>query len=38
MLGFSLYAILSVCHVVSTLDNLIKSKKELSADSSVYCY
>ena len=32
-LGCSLYAVLSVYHIVTTLDNLIKSKKKLDTDS-----
>jgi len=31
-LGFSLYAVLSVCYVVATSDGWIKSKMEVSAD------
>ena len=34
-LGSSLYAMLSVCYIVVTSDNLIKSKKKLSTNSSV---
>ena len=31
-LGFSLYAVLSVCHVVATSDDREKSKMEVSTD------
>ena len=31
-LGFSLYATLSVCHMVATLDDREKSEMEVSAD------
>ena len=31
-LGFSLYTMLSVCHMVTTLDKWMKSKMEVSAD------
>ena len=36
-LGFSLYAVLSVCHMVITLDNWMKSGMRVSADL-VCCY
>ena len=36
-LGFSLYAMLSVCHVVATLDDREKSKMEVSANL-MYCH
>jgi len=36
-LGFSLYTVLSVCHMVATLDEWKKSKMGLSTDL-VYCH
>ena len=35
-LGFSLYAMLSVCYIVTTSDNWMESEKELSAMSNVF--
>ena len=34
-LGFSLYTVLSVYYIVTSFDNLMKSERELSTDSSV---
>ena len=34
-LDFSLCTVLSVCYMVTTSDNLMKSKRELSTDSDV---
>ena len=34
-LGFSLCAVLSICHMVTTSDDWIKSKRKLSTNSSM---
>ena len=33
--GFSLYAVLSVCYIVTILDTLLKSERKVSTDSGV---
>ena len=37
-LGFSLYAVLSICYVITILNEQMKSKMEVSADLVYYCW